>query len=494
MISSIRNYIRNHPWIFLLFIIGFVIRWVMAAADPFLHPWDERFHALVARNMMEHPFQPMLLLNPVLPYDYTHWWSNYIWVHKQPLFMWQMAMSMKVFGISEFGFRLPSVLMGSLMILITYRIAWLFSNQHQRISILASVMMTFSCFQIRSIAGIQTTDHNDIAHQFYILCSLWAFAEYLRKPTIKWAFWIGCFAGAAILNKWLTGLLVFLGWTFLAGLFKEFRTKKSLLHYSWALLICALVFLPWQIYIHTVFPKEAAHELAYNTQHLSKALEGHSGPWYYYLNLFDLYFGYFLYWLILPGMLFTLKDKQLNTKLSWALTINFLFTFLFFSFIVQTKMESFFFFVAPIGFIYIAVAIDKIIHFERFKYLFPLTVIVVALMVVNIQFYRDYFSKENTERNKRIANARIYKDLSKYIDPDTRVVINMNSHDDKNVMFYNPSITAYHWWPSEAELQQLLSQKIKLAAFRDHDQYVLPDYVRNYPYLQIIEADIYSFE
>lgn len=494
MIASMRNYIRNHPWVFLLFIVGLIIRWIMAASDPFLHPWDERFHALVARNMMEHPFQPMLLVNPILPYDYTHWWSNNIWVHKQPLFMWQMAMSMKIFGISELAFRIPSIIMGSFMILLAHRIAWLFSNQNQRISTLVAVMMTFSCFQIKTIAGIQTTDHNDIAHQFYILCSLWAFAEYLKEPTMKWVFGMGCFAGAAILNKWLTGLLVFLGWAFLIVVFKEFRNKKSVLHFSWALLICFIVFIPWQIYIHTAFPKEAAYELTYNTQHLSKALEGHSGTWYYYLHLFDQYFGYFIYWLILPGILFALKEKYLNTKLARALTMNFLFTFFFFSFIVQTKMESFFFFVAPIGFIYIAVAIDKVLNFERFKSLFPITAIATALMVINIQFYTEYFSKDNTDRNKRIANARVYKDLAKYIDADTRVVINMNSHDDKNVMFYNPSITAYHWWPSKADMQQLLSQKIKVAAFRDHDQYVLPDYVRQYPYLQIIEVDLHSFE
>lgn len=494
MVQSIRSYIQKHSWVFFLFVVGFIIRLVMAAADPFLHPWDERFHALVAKNLMEHPLQPMLLANPILPYDYTHWWSNHIWIHKQPLFMWQMALSMKLFGISELAFRLPSVLMGSLMILLAHRIAWLLSNNHYRISILVAVMMTFSCFQIRSIAGIQTTDHNDIAHQFYILCSLWAFAEYLRKPTLKWAFWIGCFAGAAILNKWLTGLLVFLGWAFLGVLFQEFRSKKSFLHFLWALLICGVVFLPWQIYIHNAFPLEAAHELAYNTQHLSKALEGHSGAWYYYLNLFDQYFGYFIYWLILPGMLSVLKDKQLNSKLFYAFTINFLFVFCFFSFIVATKMESFLFFVAPIGFIYIAIAIDRFLSFERFKYLFPIVSIVVAIMVVNIDFYTEYFSKENQERNHRIANARIYKDLSNYIDPNTKVVINMNSHDDKDVMFYNQSVTAYHWWPSESDMKQLLEKKIKVAAFRDHDQYVLPDYVKQYPYLQIIEVNLHSFE
>ncbi len=38
-----------------------------------LHDWDERYHALVAKNMIEQPFKPMLYKNPVLPYDYKDW-------------------------------------------------------------------------------------------------------------------------------------------------------------------------------------------------------------------------------------------------------------------------------------------------------------------------------------------------------------------------------------------------------------------------------------
>src|SRR5690606_28721971 len=85
--------------------------------------WDERFHALVARNMMDEPFRPMLKTSALLPHeDYTAWCCNHIWLHKQPLFMWQMALSMKVFGVSEPALRLPSVIMGALMILLLYRI------------------------------------------------------------------------------------------------------------------------------------------------------------------------------------------------------------------------------------------------------------------------------------------------------------------------------------------------------------------------------------
>ncbi|HUM45950.1 MAG TPA: hypothetical protein PLD84_03410, partial [Chitinophagales bacterium] len=37
---------------------GFLLR-MYAGSDLFLHSWDERYHALVAKNMMEYPFRPM---------------------------------------------------------------------------------------------------------------------------------------------------------------------------------------------------------------------------------------------------------------------------------------------------------------------------------------------------------------------------------------------------------------------------------------------------
>ncbi|HLF65156.1 MAG TPA: hypothetical protein VI603_15435, partial [Saprospiraceae bacterium] len=66
--------------LFLLFIGALVIRLYLISLDPYLQDWDERFHALVAKNMIEHPFKPMLRINPIMPYDYTAWCCNHIWV------------------------------------------------------------------------------------------------------------------------------------------------------------------------------------------------------------------------------------------------------------------------------------------------------------------------------------------------------------------------------------------------------------------------------
>src|ERR1041385_4766087 len=62
---------------------------VACLLDPFLNPWDERFHALVAKNLMNHPLMPTLYDDTILNMDYYDNWAHYhIWLHKPPLFLW----------------------------------------------------------------------------------------------------------------------------------------------------------------------------------------------------------------------------------------------------------------------------------------------------------------------------------------------------------------------------------------------------------------------
>jgi len=64
-----------------------------ALLDPFLNIWDERFHALVAKNLIDHPLMPTLYDDPVVDMLYDRWDRWHIWLHKQPLFLWQIALS-----------------------------------------------------------------------------------------------------------------------------------------------------------------------------------------------------------------------------------------------------------------------------------------------------------------------------------------------------------------------------------------------------------------
>jgi 4-amino-4-deoxy-L-arabinose transferase-like glycosyltransferase len=130
-----------------LLLAAFFVRILAISLDPYLHDWDERFHAVVAKNVMQFPFQPMLRLEAILPYKMEDWCCNYIWVHKQPLFLWQMALSMKIFGVNTFGLRLPDVLMGVLATYSSYRIAQIWTGK-DAIALLSGILMGASFYQL----------------------------------------------------------------------------------------------------------------------------------------------------------------------------------------------------------------------------------------------------------------------------------------------------------------------------------------------------------
>ena len=105
----------------LIVLAGFILR-MYCACDFFLHEWDERFHALVAKNLIDFPFKPMLYIDPLLEYDYRNWAGNHVWVHKQPFPLYSMAMSMWLFGKNVIALRLPSILICTSSIYSTYKI------------------------------------------------------------------------------------------------------------------------------------------------------------------------------------------------------------------------------------------------------------------------------------------------------------------------------------------------------------------------------------
>ena len=276
-----------------LVILALLIRGLLTGADSYLNEWDERYHALVAKNMMDEPFKPMMRTDPVLEYDYKSWCCNHIWLHKQPLFLWQMALSLKVLGVNEIALRFPSALMGSIAVLFIFQIA-LFWTKDKQISFLSAFLAVFAFYQLELTSGRMTCDHNDVAFSFYMTASIWAFIRYLKSNNSwKWAIMIGLFAGAAILNKWLTGLLIFGGWGLYVLL--DYNTRKDILHYLkilFAFLVCCIVFLPWQIYILNAFPLESAFEFSFNSEHISEAVEGHGGTIFFHLEKLPYLYGF----------------------------------------------------------------------------------------------------------------------------------------------------------------------------------------------------------
>jgi 4-amino-4-deoxy-L-arabinose transferase len=482
--------IKEHHWAIIIFVIAVLLRLYAAHMDSFLHEWDERFHALVARNMMENPFHPLLIKIPFESGNSHDWSSAQLWLHKQPLFMWQMAASMKLFGVSEFAIRLPSAMMGALMILLLYRITLILTN-NKLVSSIAALLLCFSNYQLQLISGIEGMDHNDIAFEFYMLASCWAYAEYCISKKWYWVIIIGLLSGCAIFNKWLIGLAVFLGWGI--NMLYQFYKTKSINQLGWmmlALLICCAVFIPWQIYTILKWPTEAWYELNYNSKHITEVIEGHSGTTSYYFDAIELYVGKYIGYLFPLGVLFFIRDRKFNIEVMIAITSIFVFVICFLSFVVLTKIHSHIFFIVPFALISIAYAVVKII--TSFNNIFFKSAIIIGLIYFSIQpnFFINYLSKENKHRESCIQNANAYRNIDKLVPENIHIVININALEHINLMFYHPEYQANNRWLSDNDLIKCKAQKQWIAAFQNHENYNLPEQILNYPYLYIIKTEL----
>lgn len=480
--------------LWLIILSAFLLRLLLSALDPFLHNWDERFHALVAKNMMQFPFKPMLNKNPILPYNYTDWSSNNIWLHKQPLFLWQMAFSMKLFGVNEIALRLPSVLMGTISVYFIYKISE-FWFKNEVTSFLSSLIFTFANYQLELTSGRLALDHNDVAFVFYVTASIWAFTCYLNsKFSIKWSITIGFLVGCAILNKWLTGLMVYSAWGMYIILAKNFRCNyKRYLDILISILTCCLIFLPWQIYISKNFPLESAWEFSSNIKHISEVMQGQHGGLFYHIRFLPNAYGSVLLIFLLVGSYFLIKDKRVDKNFSIAILTMTLGLFLFFSIIVKTKMPAFVYPANSIIISIIAFGFTKFLSLlsKRFpKKIFLQLVSVLILSIVDLNPFAiiKQSSKTLTERNAILNNTQIYKSIDKKVNAEY-VILNCKSFEDKDLMFYS-NLTAYAWYPNKKIFDSLQVIGFKFATFKNHSNQILPDYIQSNERVLFIDSEI----
>ena len=213
-------------------------------------------------------------------WPYMEWYANYTWLHKQPLFTWQMALGMKIFGTSLQGMRSASVFMFLLLGVAVYRSITLY---YPKAALWMMIIVYITPILLFLVNGRQGMDHNDIAFISWIAIGFWAFVSYAKEKSLKYVLALGAACGAAMLTKWLAGSLL-LFTTGLYLLLKKDFTIKSWTHLFIAGSIAALIFLPWQFYQYTNYPDLFLKEWNHNGLHLFEVVEGHSQPWYFHIE------------------------------------------------------------------------------------------------------------------------------------------------------------------------------------------------------------------
>lgn len=471
-----------------------------ANLNSFLEIWDEQFHALVAKNMTSSPFTPRLFPEELLAYDHTNWTNNYIWLHKQPLFLWQMALSIKLFGPTVFAIRIPSIILHAILPFFVYRIGKIIANKD--VGFIAALLITVSYFPLELIAGEFATDHNDISFLFYVTGSFWAWFEYQRTHQFKYLIALGLFAGGAVLVKWLMGLIVYVAWT-ITNLISErlnFFQKKNILPMIQAGSISLLVFLPWQIYIHMAFPEEAMHELTFNGKHFFEAIEGHTGAFSFHFTegISILYgAGDAIPFLILFGLILLIyKCQDFHQRLFIGISV--VFVYLFFS-LAATKMIAFTIIVMP--FIYLGLAmlihlvVDKIAQTfnQPLIYAIALPVLTLFLSYSALNLNRIESNHTNLEPvdkqywTTKTAEKKFILTLNDELNDAEYVIFNCNTSPFAHIpiMFYTNHL-AYLKIPTQQDIELVKSKQKKVAVFELGE---LPEYIKQDTNIYKISVD-----
>lgn len=432
----------------LLVFCGLLLR-VYTASDLFLHEWDERYHALVAKNLMKHWLVPTLYDKPLLPADYTNWTISHVWLHKQPLPLWTMAMSMKLFGVNELALRLPSVVLTTLGIVLMHYIgSWLFDR---RTGLLAAFLYSINGLIIELAAGRVATDHIDVFFLFFIELSVFLILLFARRGKVIYNVLAGISVGAAILCKWLPALIVLPVWLLLVKDQSHITRKQLALNFTLFISCCCIVALPWQWYIHYKFPLEAAWEASHRARHLTEPLDGQTGSIFYFVNAIRVNYGELIYLPVLWFFWRTASNLKDLSKL--ALVFWFAIPLVFFSF-AKTKMQPYLLFTAPALFIMTASFWWMLYeHRKKQKQKWTYNLVLLAFVVLAARYAIERMKPfDQATRNPQWA-----KDLRKLNDRRLANAVMFNYSRPVEVMFYT-DITAYEGLPSVQTIDSLLDR------------------------------------
>lgn len=478
--------------LFFLILSSLTAGFFISTLDPFLHIWDEQYHALVAKNLIGNWLKPTLFSSPILKYNFQNWSENYIWLHKQPLFLWQIALSIKLFGVNELAVRIPSIFLHTLTTIIIVRIGSIIKNTST--GFYGALFFCISYYSLALVTGKFATDHNDTAFLFYVTASFWAWLEFKNTNNKKWLFLIGLFSGLAVLVKWLMGLIVFLVW-FCSDIIENKNKYSKIVRpifISFAISLC--VFLPWQIYCHFHYPIEYNFEMTMNSSHLFKSIENHSGNIFFHWNAMKEIYGsgILVRSFFLLGLILLLLNKSTSNKIG-------IFSFIFFTYLIYsvaaTKMTGYCFIAAPFFFIGLGSLLDDFIEFLKcrinkdilLRFVSFILILSVSFFLFNLTRIEHYYSMKLTDDNlARNFDLKLMESIQKIKKENGKNTIVFSSTNRLNsnisIMFYT-GLTTYNRIPSVDEIDFLVKNSYRIIVLTNVK---LPTYIKQTSSLIII--------
>ena len=221
------------------------------------------------------------------------------WFDKPPLFYWLTALSMRLFGVSEFAARFPSALLAVALVAVTYALARRAYPQTPRAALWAGFVLATSV-QFFLLARAAVTDMTLALTLILALLALYAWTQTDRG---RWIVLAGVMTGLAALTKGPVALIL-IGVQTIAFLCLTRQAKRLLSPALWGgFALCLVVGLPWflgMIHLHGKLFIDGFLEANNVTRYL-QAEHKETSPFWFFLPV--LIGGIFPWSLALPGAL-----------------------------------------------------------------------------------------------------------------------------------------------------------------------------------------------
>lgn len=220
-------------------------------------------------------------------------------LHKPPLTYWITALSMKVFGVNEWGARLPMIFSSLAVIGLTFRLAR---------AIFGTVPALLSAAALSSFTGFLVLSRmlaTDAYLLLFVSAALYCAWRALDGGSGRWVIGFWFCVGLGLLTKGPLGLLLPLMPALAASLFLRRRARgresERPLRWSWHLAglgIAVLIAVPWYVAVCRITPAAIPYFLGKAVGPVASARGMHGGPPIFYLYI--LLGGLFPWSLLLP--------------------------------------------------------------------------------------------------------------------------------------------------------------------------------------------------
>lgn len=293
--------------------------------------------------------------------------------HKPPMIYWTQAASITLLGSTEFAVRLPSALASMAWALVVFilarqmatpQVAWL------------SVFFLITALQTSLITRAAIAD---ALLNLFITLSLAAVYWFYRYRQKKFILLVYAAMGLGFLTKGpiAVAIPVVVTTLFLLGR-KQYAVWRQLAFHPWGWLLIAAITLPWYGALYWAYGSDFLREIfwVHNWERFHAPMEGHSGPFYYYLPV--ILVGLLPYTALLIKAAGNVRSHW-QTESGQFLMIWFGFVLLLFSF-AGTKLHHYVIY----GYVPLLILMAQHVpHLQRpFWLVLPLIVFLIAIIVL----------------------------------------------------------------------------------------------------------------